>query len=94
LPTSRFSRDSRDGKSNTYIDAPFHRYGEGRDLSQLELALLANLDGLVIHSFMAARAIRPEIFEGRKIKDKAVLIHSSMKIFFNYSDALSRIHEN
>jgi arylformamidase len=29
--------------TGTYIDAPFHRYAHGKDLSQLELAKLANL---------------------------------------------------
>ncbi|UCG08153.1 MAG: cyclase family protein, partial [Desulfobacterales bacterium] len=62
--------------TGTYIDAPFHRYGEGWDLSQLDIASVANLDGLVFHSDMATRAIKPEIFKGRNVKDKAVLIHT------------------
>jgi arylformamidase len=62
--------------TGTYIDAPFHRYGEGRDLSQLEIGTVANLDGLVIHSARATRAIGPEIFESHDVKDKAVLIHT------------------
>jgi len=62
--------------TGTYIDAPFHRYEEGRDLSQLEIASVANLDGLVIHADMATRAVKPQIFKGRNVKDKAVLIHT------------------
>src|SRR6195256_5641752 len=34
--------------TGTYIDSPFHRYEDGRDLSQLELASLADLDGVII----------------------------------------------
>ncbi len=62
--------------TGTYVDAPFHRYEEGQDLSQLEIASVANLDGLVIHADEATRAIKPEIFNGRKVKDRAVLIHT------------------
>ena len=50
--------------TGTYIDAPFHRYEEGRDLSQLEIASVADLDGLVVHADPATRAIGPEIFTG------------------------------
>lgn len=62
--------------TGTYIDAPFHRYEEGGDLSQLEIASVADLDGLVIHAAEATRAIKPEIFKGRDVKDKAVLVHT------------------
>ncbi len=33
--------------TGTYLDSPFHRYAEGNDLSQLDLASLAELDGVV-----------------------------------------------
>jgi arylformamidase len=62
--------------TGTYIDAPFHRYEEGRDLSQLEIASVANLDGLVIQADQTNRAVRPEIFKDRDVKGKAVLIHT------------------
>ncbi|MEL7051582.1 MAG: cyclase family protein, partial [Cyanobacteria bacterium J06588_5] len=35
------------GNTGTYIDSPFHRYAEGKDLSELPLESLANLDGVV-----------------------------------------------
>jgi len=62
--------------TGTYIDAPFHRYETGSDLSDLEIASVANLDGLVIPVDKAARAIGPEIFNGKDVKDKAVLIQT------------------
>jgi kynurenine formamidase len=34
--------------TGTYLDSPFHRYEDGKDLSQLELSSLASLDGVVI----------------------------------------------
>jgi len=62
--------------TGTYIDAPFHRYAAGRDLSQLAMASVADLDGLTIPVPEATRAIKPEIFKGREVKDKAILIHT------------------
>src|SRR5210317_2440943 len=46
--------------TGTYIDAPFHPYQEGKDLSQLDLSSVANLDGLVLHAPPNSRKITPE----------------------------------
>lgn len=62
--------------TGTYIDAPSHRFRDGKDLSQLETASVADLDGALFHADPAARAILPEIFEGKDLKGKAVLIHT------------------
>lgn len=62
--------------TGTYIDAPFHRYETGSDLAELEIGAVADLDGLVIQVNKDCRAIRPETFNGRDLKDKAVLIHT------------------
>ncbi len=68
------------GNTGTYIDAPFHRYEDGGDLSQLEIASVDNLDGLVFQAGMAERAIGPQIFKDLKLKDKAVLIHTGWDV--------------
>src|SRR5437762_6861550 len=34
--------------TGTYLDSPFHRYEDGKDLSQLELSSLADLEGVVV----------------------------------------------
>ena len=62
--------------TGTYIDAPFHRYKDGRDLSQLDMASVANLDGVLLHADQANRAISPDLFKGKDLKGKAVLIHT------------------
>lgn len=62
--------------TGTYIDAPFHRYGDGRDLSQLALSSLADLEGITISADKENRAIGPAVFEGQNVKGKAVLIHT------------------
>jgi kynurenine formamidase len=36
--------------TGTYLDSPFHRYEDGKDLSELELTSLANLEGKVVRA--------------------------------------------
>src|SRR5260370_12296142 len=43
--------------TGTYLDSPFHRYANGKDLSELPLERLANLDGVVIHADLSK--VRP-----------------------------------
>jgi kynurenine formamidase len=63
--------------TGTYIDAPFHRYEKGGDLSEYDLASVADLDAVVIHAEPADRAIGPENFEDFELNDRAVLIHTA-----------------
>ena len=42
--------------TGTYVDSPFHRYADGKDLSELPLESLADLEGVVIHA-VGLRAI-------------------------------------
>lgn len=61
--------------TGTYLDSPFHRYADGKDLSELALSALANLDGIVVRvAEGGARAIGPEAFEGLEVRGKAVLV--------------------
>jgi len=62
--------------TGTYIDAPFHRYKDGKDLSQLDMASVADLDGLLFHADPATRGVSPDLFKGKDLKGKAVLIHT------------------
>jgi arylformamidase len=62
--------------TGTYIDSPFHRYADGKDLSELDLATIANLDGIVFHADHQKRAIDRNLFGNRNLKTKAVLIHT------------------
>ena len=62
--------------TGTYLDSPFHRYEDGKDLSQLELESLANLDGVVISSGPDERAIDKTSVEGLDVQGKAVLIRT------------------
>ncbi len=62
--------------TGTYVDSPFHRYADGKDLSELPLESLAELDGLVFHAVEGKRAIGPELFKGAGVRGKAVLVHT------------------
>ena len=63
--------------TGTYLDSPFHRYADGKDLSQLPLESLAGLDGVVVRvSSAAGRAISRRSFEAIELEGKAVLVHT------------------
>src|SRR5262245_43238742 len=63
--------------TGTYLDAPFHRFADGIDLSELPLERLANLPGLVVRLDPAAgRAVTREMFGSLDVRGKAVLVHT------------------
>lgn len=53
--------------TGTYLDSPFHRYDDGKDLADLDLSSLANLDAVLAHA--------PDQLP-KDIKGKAVLFHT------------------
>lgn len=65
------------GNTGTYVDSPFHRFADGRDLAQLPLAALANLPAVVVRAPVErGRAIGPEAFAGLELAGRAVLVHT------------------
>jgi kynurenine formamidase len=63
--------------TGTYLDAPFHRFADGKDVAALELARLAGLDGVVVGwDESSGRAIGAEAFADMQLRDRAVLIHT------------------
>jgi arylformamidase len=63
--------------TGTYLDSPFHRYEDGRDLSQLELTSLADLDGLVLRARSKAdRGIDADAFHHLELRGKAVMVET------------------
>ncbi len=62
--------------TGTYVDAPFHRYAEGKDLSELPLEYLVDLDGLVFRAGAEQKALGPELFGKADVRGKAVLVHT------------------
>jgi arylformamidase len=67
--------------TGTYLDSPFHRYSDGKDLAELDLTSLANLEGEVVRKLNAGsdsslRQINPSSLEGLDLRGKAVLFHT------------------
>ena len=61
--------------TGTYIDSPFHRYADGKDMADLPLSAVVNLEGVVIRAReRAGRAIDSAAFEKVALRGKAVLI--------------------
>jgi arylformamidase len=62
--------------TGTYLDAPFHRDAEGKDVAALPLESLADLDGVVVDASERERAIDVDRFAGRDLAGKAVLVRT------------------
>jgi kynurenine formamidase len=61
--------------TGTYLDSPFHRYADGKDLAAMPLEKLAGLDAVVIRLPAGApRAIGWAAFERVDVHDRAVLV--------------------
>jgi kynurenine formamidase len=66
------------GNTGTYLDSPFHRFADGKDLAALDLAALADLDCVVVRvANQDERAITSAAFAGLDVRGKAVLVHTS-----------------
>jgi kynurenine formamidase len=65
------------GNTGTYIDSPFHRYADGADVAEFDLATIALLDAVVVRvAGMAGRAIARSAFAPFDVHGKAVLVHT------------------
>jgi len=63
--------------TGTYIDAPFHRYEDGRDVAGYLLEAIANLPGIVIRATdRGNRAFDASRFRARQLTGRAVLVHT------------------
>lgn len=63
--------------TGTYVDAPFHRFEAGADIAALPLSRLAGVEGIVIDaSAREGRAIGPDVFAGRDLEGRAVLVRT------------------
>jgi len=70
--------------TGTYVDAPFHRYADGRDLSELPLESLADLETLVVRADVGrGKAIDASAFHGLDVTGKAVLVHTGWSAHWN-----------
>jgi len=67
--------------TGTYIDAPSHRYEQGKDVADFPLEAVANLEGVVVRATQRdGRALDADVFGGRDVKGKAVLVHTGWDV--------------
>ncbi|HNB37576.1 MAG TPA: cyclase family protein [Anaerolineales bacterium] len=63
--------------TGTYVDSPFHRYADGKDLSEMELEHFVDLEGIVIRAdWRKGLAVTADAFKGKEIRGRAVLVHT------------------
>ncbi|HEY5669568.1 MAG TPA: cyclase family protein, partial [Anaerolineales bacterium] len=63
--------------TGTYVDSPFHRFADGKDLAELPLLSLADLEGVVVQVVgNSSRAIDSSAFADLNLHGKAVLVHT------------------
>jgi kynurenine formamidase len=75
--TFQIGRIDMVANTGTYVDSPFHRYADGKDLSELPLPSLAELPGIVIRRpWENELGTGARHFEGMDVYGKAVLVHT------------------
>lgn len=69
--------------TGTYLDSPFHRYAQGKDVSDLPLEKLAYLPAIKV-VFSGSRAIDASVFTKQTdLSGKAVLVETGWSRHFN-----------
>jgi arylformamidase len=63
--------------SGTYVDCPFHRYADGKDLNEMGLDRFANLPAVVVRvPHLERLEVRASDFGHLDVAGKAVLVHT------------------
>ncbi len=70
--------------TGTYLDCPFHRYEHGKDLSEIVLDRVVDLEGTIVHvDHRESLAVTVEHFANKALKNRAVLIHTGWDVYWN-----------
>lgn len=70
--------------TGTYLDAPFHRFEDGNDLSALKLEQLVDLEGVAVRvPYTETLEITQNHFKGLDLKGRAVLVHTGWDTHWN-----------
>ncbi len=72
--------------TGTYVDVPFHRYRDGKDLSEFELDRLANLSAVKIDIPDGVKAIEVAHLDKVDVKNKAVLLNTGWSKLWRTDD--------
>ena len=69
--------------TGTYVDSPFHRYADGKDLSELALESLAELDAVVLRVPPGRTRIDAGMFAHLEVRGHAVLVSTGWSRHWN-----------
>ncbi|RBL88877.1 cyclase family protein [Chitinophaga flava] len=70
--------------TGTYIDCPFYRYADGKDLSEVPLERFADLDAVVIRvPYTQSLAVTADMLRNHEIRNRAVLVHTGWDTHWN-----------
>ncbi|MCP9763252.1 cyclase family protein [Lacihabitans soyangensis] len=70
--------------TGTYLDCPFHRFSDGKDLSEVGLEAFTDLEGIKISvPFTQTLAVTKQHLEGFEIRNRAVLIQTDWSNHWN-----------
>jgi kynurenine formamidase len=81
--TFQIGRIDMVANTGTYVDSPFHRYADGKDLAGLSLESLADLEGLIVRRpFENGLVVDADAFAALDVRGKAVLVHTGWDRFW------------
>ncbi|ELR72898.1 Kynurenine formamidase, bacterial [Fulvivirga imtechensis AK7] len=70
--------------TGTYIDCPFHRFENGKDLSEVGLEAFTDLEGIVIRvPHTETKEVTRAHLENYEVRNRAVLIHTGWDEYWN-----------
>jgi len=70
--------------TGTYLDCPFHRFENGKDLSELLLDRLVDLEGILVRvDYRKTSAVTIDHFKNKELRNKAVLVNTGWDIHWN-----------
>lgn len=82
--TFQIGRIEMVSNTGTYIDCPFHRFENGKDLSQVQIEKFTDLEAIVISiPHLETLEITEAQLQGFEIRNRAVLIHTGWDVNWN-----------
>ena len=70
--------------TGTYIDCPFHRFESGKDISEVEVNRLADLEAVVVRAaYTKSLVIDADVFRNVHVRNKAVLVNTGWSSKWN-----------
>jgi arylformamidase len=68
--------------TGTYLDCPFHRYADGKDLSEIAVQQLVDLEAITIDADQVTE-VGIDFFKGKEIRNRAVLVKTNWSRHWN-----------